>query len=334
MSSAPTGDEIWKDARWLAQAVDPRAGLIRLVDMTPDDYRDASFLDDRMFQQKPITSHLLQWGSVANSVPATARRDARWIFHIGHVGSTLIARLLGELDGVVSVREPRSLRDLTFFPAEVRARFIPPLQALFSRTFGPAGSALIKATSFVSEIAGELIPEGRPALFLYATPASFISGIMAGENSRKELAGRAEQRSDRLRSRGIALPDPRSEADLAAAAWACEMIALEAVDGPNVRWADFDRILEDMAGFLYDLAGFFAFAASPERLSEIANGPLMRRYSKATEYEYSPQLRRELLGDAKERHRADIESALAMLDAASETAPMLRKALDRAQAES
>ena len=60
----------------------------------------------------------------------------------------------------------------------------------------------------------------------------------------------------------------------------------------------------------------------------------MRRYSKATEYEYSPQLRRELLGDAKEQHRADIESALAMLDAASETAPMLRKALNRAQAES
>jgi hypothetical protein len=112
------------------------------------------------------------------------------------------------------------------------------------------------------------------------------------------------------------------------------MIALEAADGPNVRWADFDRVLEEMDGFLYELAGFFAFAASPERLSEIANGPLMRRYSKATEYEYSPQLRRELLGDAKARHRADIESALAMLDAASETAPMLRKALDRAQAES
>ena len=48
--------------------------------------------------------------------------DARWIFHIGHVGSTLISRLLGELEGVLSVREPRSLRDLTFFPADVTAR--------------------------------------------------------------------------------------------------------------------------------------------------------------------------------------------------------------------
>ena len=67
---------------------------------------------------------------------------------------------------------------------------------------------------------------------------------------------------------------------------------------------------------------------------EIANGPLTRRYSKATEYEYTPQLRQELLAKANKHHRADIESALAMLTGAAETAPLLRKALDRAQAES
>jgi hypothetical protein len=334
MSSLPTHDEIWKDARWMAQAVDPRAGLVRLVEMAPDDYRAASFLDDRMFQQKQRTSYLLPWGNVANSVPRNARRDARWIFHISHVGSTLIARLLGEIEGVVSVREPRALRDLTFFPADVRSRFISPLQALFSRTFTSNGAALIKATSFVSEIAGELIPEGHPALFLYTTPRSFISGILAGENSRKELAGRAEQRSDRLRSRGTVLPFPRNEADLAAAAWACEMTALEAADGPNIRWADFDRVLDDLEGWLRDLTKFFGFRATAGQVSEIANGPLSRRYSKATEYEYSPQLRRELLQEADARHHDDVECALAMLNEASETAPMLRKSLDRSQAES
>ena len=48
MSSAPTADEIWKDARWLAQAVDPRAGLVRLVEMTPETYRDASKFQDTL----------------------------------------------------------------------------------------------------------------------------------------------------------------------------------------------------------------------------------------------------------------------------------------------
>ena len=47
------------------------------------------------------------------------RSDARWIFHIGHVGSTLVSRLLGELAGVLAIREPRLLRDLALTPPEV-----------------------------------------------------------------------------------------------------------------------------------------------------------------------------------------------------------------------
>jgi hypothetical protein len=333
MSSAPAADEIWKDARWLAQAVDPQAGLIRLVEMTPEAYRASSFLDDRMFEQKRVT-HLLPWTDVAGPAPEGARQDARWIFHIGHVGSTLIARLLGELETVLSVREPRALRDLTFFPAEIRAQFTPVLRVLYSRTFAPEQTALTKTTSFVSEIASELVPGDGRALFLYATPRAYICGILAGENSRKELKAMAAARTARLASRGITLTPARSEAELAAAAWACEMTSLEQAAGSGMHWADFDRMLEDLEGTLRKLAEFFGFSASEARIAEVANGPLTRRYSKATEYEYSPNLRRDLLAEANDRHRADIESALAMLDAASETAPLLRKALDRAQAES
>jgi len=332
MSSAPSADEIWEDARWLAQAVDPRAGLVRLVEMKAEDYREASFLDDRMFD-RPRTSHLLQWDEVANSMPSIRRADARWIFHIGHVGSTLIARLLGELKGILSVREPRALRDLTFFPAEVRAQYTPTLRNLFSRTFAPHQAALIKATSFVSEIAPELWTPRQPAIFVYASPRNYIAGILAGENSRKELAALAESRTARLASRGIQLPPARNEAELAAGAWACEMTALEAVGeltiGPRA-WTDFDRMLEDPAKWLAILAGALRIPASDTELEAIANGPLMRRYSKATEHEYSPQLRRDLLAEAGTRHRSDIESALAMLDEAAETAPLLKQALWRA----
>jgi hypothetical protein len=144
----------------------------------------------------------------------------------------------------------------------------------------------------------------------------------------------AEMRRQRLSSRGLSFPPPQSEADLAAAAWACEMMALEATSNINVQWADFDRVLGDIGGSLRRFADFFGIPASDERLSEIASGPLTRRYSKATEYEYSPELRRELLGEAAANHHADIESALAMLSAAAETAPLLRRALERAQAES
>ena len=335
MSSAPGPDEIWKDATWLAQAIDPTKKLVRFVEMTADSYRAASFLDDRMLQNVRNV-HLLNWDDVAGAMPGAARPDARWIFHIGHVGSTLVSRLLGELDDVLAVREPRALRDLTFFPAEVRAIFVPTLQALLSRTFEPDEVAIVKATSFVGEIAAELAgPENR-ALLLYATPASYIAGILAGENSRKELTGLAETRRHRLSSRGIDLPESRNDAELAAAAWACEMTALEAAadGGASARWANFDLFLEDVEGSLSRFGDFFGLETSPEQFAAIARGPLMGLYSKATEYEYSPGLRRQLLTDAAAEHRDDIERALAMLVSASETAPLLKRALDRARAES
>src|SRR5918993_281210 len=151
MSSAPPptppAQEIVRDARWLAQALDPNSGVVRLIEMTPEDYRAASFLDDRILQG-PVNSVTRSFDEIAAAIPGEARNDARWIFHIGHVGSTLVARLLGELDGVLAVREPRILRDLA--TADRREPFVPGVRKLLSRTFGPGETALVKATSFVS----------------------------------------------------------------------------------------------------------------------------------------------------------------------------------------
>jgi hypothetical protein len=57
----------------------------------------------------------------------------------------------------------------------------------------------------------------------------------------------------------------------------------------------------------------------------------MSSYSKALEYEYSADLRRELIDEAQNYHRASIESALAMLHSAAEKSPLLARALSRAE---
>jgi hypothetical protein len=333
MSSAPTPSEIVSDARWLAQALDPASGMLRVVEMDADSYRSASFLDDRMLQDQHFAG-IVPWASVAEALPKDARTDARWIFHIGHVGSTLVARLLGELDGVLSVREPRSLRDVAMLPAERRAEFVPAIQKLMSRTFADEQTVLVKATSFVSEIAPELVPPGERALFLYAKPRAYVASILAGENSVRELSALAPSRTQRIAGRAE-LPEPTSAAGAAAAAWACEMTALEAsaeaMPNRHLAWADFDEMLDDMPGALERTATLFGFAAPAERIREIATGPLMGRYSKALEHEYSPSLRRDLITEATAAHREDIDSALAMLQSAAATSPLLARALDRAK---
>jgi hypothetical protein len=335
MSSVPTSDEIARDARWLAQALDPAAGLVRLAEMDRARYRAASFLDDRMLQE-PVNAHIVEWEAVERAIPGNARRDARWIFHIGHVGSTLLARLLGEIPNVLSVREPRFLRDITLVPPESRMPMAAKAQAIFSRTFGTDEVALIKATSFVSEIAPDLVPSGGRAMFMYATPRNYVASILAGENSVKELRMLAQVRAQRAAARIAKLDWANlSDAHLAAAAWATEITALEyaaeAMADRRVEWIDFDAMLGDMEAALARAAEFFGFPVSPVELRSIARGPLMRRYSKALEYDYSPELRRDLIDEAQAHFRREMDDALARLGAAAENSPLLARALTRTQ---
>ncbi len=331
MSSAPGSEEIARDAAWLAQALDPATGMVRLIAMDRDSYRKASFLDDRMLQA-PVDAQVVPWPQVEEAMAGERRSDARWIFHIGHVGSTLVSRLLGELGGVLAIREPRLLRDLATSPPEVRARYLPPVAKLMSRTFGEV--ACVKATSFVSEIAADLVPPGERALFMVASPRNYVASILAGENSGRELRALAESRGERLAKRAPGMPSGRTDAELAAIAWACEMTALEAAaeampDRP-IEWVDFDRMLGAMPAELSRVAKFFGVDPEPGQLAALATGPLMTRYSKALEYEYSADLRRDLIAEADAANKAAIDDALAMLKRAAEKSALLARALARA----
>jgi hypothetical protein len=269
------------------------------------------------------------------AVSGEMRSDARWIFHIGHVGSTLVSRMLGEIPGVLGIREPRLLRDLVMSPPEVRKRYVAAAPKLMSRTFAADEVACVKATSFVSEIAPELAPPGQRAMFMFASPRNYIASILAGENSVKELRMLAVTRAQRLASRVTAIGPAHSDAELAAVAWACEMTALEAsadaMADRRIMWADFDKMLADMLAALRSAADHFGFDADQSKLGEIASGPLMTRYSKALEYDYSADLRRELIADEVRRLGPQIESALAMLRSAAEKSPLLARALSRAE---
>jgi len=336
MSRAPSAVEIADDARWLAQALDANGAVVRLIEMTAAAYRAASFLDDRMLQG-PVVIETRPFAEVAAVIPAGARSDARWIFHIGHVGSTLVSRLLGELDGVLAVREPRILRDLAAMPEDRRRGIMADVGKLLSRTFADDQAALVKATSFVSEIAAGLVPPGERALFLTADPRTYIATILAGENSLKELAALAGIRAQRMSGRVAGLVPGSSAPRLAAAAWACEMTALEAaadaMTDRRLLWADFDVLLEDIETALHRIAEFFGFEAPAESVAAIARGPLMSRYSKALEFDYSPTLRRQLIDQEIGAQGREIDDALAMLERSAQVSPLLARALARARPE-
>jgi hypothetical protein len=332
VTEAPTPEPL-DTPEWLPFELDLATGRVALLRLSEAAYEAASFLDQRVLGPDSEIRRIA-WSSL--DLPPEARRDAGWIFHIGNVGSTLISRLLGELPGVLALREPLALRSFAAAPPG-DADFVR-LAALLSRTFRPEQRANVKATSFTSEIAPRLVAPGSRALFLYAAPERYLENILAGENSWQTLAALSPIRLARLKGRC-----PGLEADVtamndglkAALGWACEMTSLEqaaaALPTDAVMWLDFDRFLDDPVHHFTAIAAHFGEAVDAAAAKAICEGPLMRRYSKALEYEYSPQLRREILADARARHAAPIRDAMSWLAALESRYPAAARAIRRAR---
>ena len=318
---------------YLPFELDPASGRVALLRLDEAEYRAASFLDQRVLRPDSVLIET-EWTKLV--LPASARRDVQYIFHIGNVGSTLISRLLGELESVFALREPLLLRSFAESPPE--AEDFDRLTALLSRTFRPEQRANVKATSFTSEIADRLLPPGSKALFLHARPDRYLENILAGENSWQTLEALSPVRLSRLQSRC-----PGLEADLstmhdglrAALGWACEMSALAAAAGRlpegSLLWLDFDDFLADPLRGFGTVADHFGHETDEARTRAIVEGPLMGRYSKALDYEYSPELRRRILADSRHRHGPAIRDGLNWLAALAGRYPAVADAIRRAR---
>src|SRR3954463_163226 len=157
----PLADNLERSPELFPLVWDPATDEVTLIRLTEVDYRQASFLDARILSPR-TPRRLLAWQDLPAAAAAALRREAEnYIFHIGHVGSTLLSRMLGAHPQVFALREPAILRTLAHVHS-IPDRSCPPLQSderlsvvlkLLSRTFRPEQRAIVKATSFVSELA-------------------------------------------------------------------------------------------------------------------------------------------------------------------------------------
>src|ERR1700677_3695778 len=188
-------------------AFDVRSDHVTLIRLTRAEYENASFLDARILTPK-TPSRAIPWDQVAKSIEAAQLKEqCRFIFHIGHVGSTLLSRLLGAHPQVFALREPMVLRTfanphLMTSGGDVADRLTGILK-LLSRTFDANQASVVKATSFVSELAAGLMSRAfaLPAVAIYVSAESYMATILGGPNSRQEAKILAPSRIDRLHRR-------------------------------------------------------------------------------------------------------------------------------------
>ncbi len=329
MANDPFQRRFAADASLLPHMADLANDRVLVTLLTEPDYRHASFLDQRLLTDR-IGREWLPWDALPDLGTAAPRPD--FIFHIGHVGSTLVSRLLAEVGDVLPLREPMLLRTL----AQVAERIDRPesvwspdryrtrkRQALgwLGRGFGPGQRAIVKASSVITAIADDLTEADGRNLFLYVPLGRYIATILAGEASLAETLAQAPARMARL---AAMLPDLDAAlwqlppVTRVAMSWLCEMATAQRTlsrRDPRHLWVDFEVMLANPASAIAAQVAHFGLTTDPDRIDAVIAGPIMRQYSKAPDHGYSPDLRRQLQVQAEEAHAAAIRDAIAWVEA-------------------
>jgi hypothetical protein len=328
------------------QKVDLARDAALLVQLSEAVYRAASFLDDRILTPD-VTGRWANLSSVLGAAAAIGDpKPLHFIFHTGHVGSTLLSRLLDESGCVLSLREPLPLRTL----ADAREVLDQPesllssgdcdaleqaLLKIWSRGYSDTHSVVLKATSSACRIAVRLLERhaGAHAVYLNLAAEPYLATLLAGKNSSIDLRGHAPVRIRQLQAR-IATPLPQLHAlslgELAAMSWLAETWNQhDAVArlGVRVLPLDFDELLADIGVVVSRVAVHFKLPLDSRWLTDIARSPVLTRYSKSPDFEYSPQMRGEVLRQSRQNNAAQIAAGLRWLDRLARSHPAVAERL-------
>ena len=309
-------------------------------------YRDAGFLDQRLnFDGRlqaiwvPLERIMADQRAAAPSPPA----PSRFIFHVGHCGSTLLSRLLAGNPDLLPLREPLSLRTLAEQERLLHgpdAHMTGPewhdlmglLLRLLTRVYRDGQYALIKPSSNCNNLMAPLLTadSGHKALFLYLNLKSYLASVLRPQ-SRGALHVFAKERAFDVHhfmpDAGISL-ESLSPARLGAMNWATSMAYLvRAQDDANlsarIRIVEFEAFLRNPADTLSELFAFFEHPMQWEAAAGILRSGHMDRYAKDIRVGYTPELRAEDLAQSMRTHREEIDDAHTWLASVIERSPEL-----------
>jgi hypothetical protein len=320
--------ELSRSPSLYAQKYDSGRDSLFFVRLTREDYLAVSFLDDRMLAPG-MQGTWVPHADAEKAVASATGRPLHFIFHTGHVGSTLLSRLIDETGTVLGLREPLPLRVLADLSdmaggmpsreAQFSARMMTFLK-LWSRGFPDTHSVLLKATSSAGRLAPRLLtdsPASR-AVYLNLRAEPYLATLLAGANAMVDLKGFELERRARLRGMFADVPQPASVGELAAMSWLVESLAQQTAleqFGDHVLPLDFDLLLSNLEPTIARVLQHLGIEAPPGFSAAITRSPVLTRYSKAPkEYAYSPTMRTQLLAQARREHAGEIRAGLRFLE--------------------
>jgi hypothetical protein len=248
-------------------------------------------------------------------------RPLHFIFHSGHVGSTLLSRLLDEIPGVLGLREPVPLRTLADDydslglggVAQFNARAATFLN-LWSRGFKDTRAVVVKSTSVASRVAPTLLGMAAKSRAVYLNVAleTYLATMLASAAADDDIAAFAKLRAARLSAMlEIALPETKTKGEAIAIAWLTERLNQQITQnaaGDRVLAVDFDHMLADLPKTLARIIAHLELQAGPPVIAKLAKSAVLTRYSKAPErHAFSHADRTAKLATALRSHAEEVK---------------------------
>lgn len=333
------------------QKLDLVRSRILQIELDEPAYQAASFLDDRILGPGTRGAWLPIERVAAAAQRGPQARPLHLILHTGHVGSTLLSRLLDTTGSVLSLREPLPLRTLaeasdvlgqpeSLLSAPQFELVLDTFVLLWSRGYATTRCVVLKATSAAARVAPLLLRRNAAsrAVYLNLRAEPYLATLLAGANSPVDLRGHGVERMRRLRSR-IGTPlgslHALTPGELTAMSWLAESLTRREIldQWPDrVLAVDFDALLGDLPRVMQQVVDRLQLPADPGWLAQLGSNPALARYSKSPDHEYSPALRAQVLDQARREHRDEIRRGLEWLESMARTEKTVARVLDDASA--
>jgi hypothetical protein len=313
---------------WFCHQIDIEADRALLVRLEPAAIRAAAFLDERVLAGRS-EGFRISLAMLRERAQPCVGQAPRAIFHIGHCGSTLLARVLGELPGLRVLREPLPLRTLAALYEELplaNARMdARQWQALASAVLGLMArrepgkiGVLVKATSNCNALIGPWLALDRrsQAVLLSVRLRDYLATILKSPSARADALRFAPARlaflHRRLGDDALRLP-PLSAAERIALGWIAEgerFAEARQVHGSRVRRLDFATFLAEPEAMLGCMVAHLDLSADHSALDRVLERAQLDRYAKATEHPYDAQARAADLAESERRFAPEMRAGL------------------------
>lgn len=311
-------------ARLCAFRLDIDSDMLELIQVDRPFYRHATFLDQRSLGGRQYQGIRVRFSEITGRLDGQPARPSRWIFHMGHCGSTLISRCLDGLPDVLGLREPQPLLALAAYASErgtplarcseqMFTQWALQVKKLLSRPYDGDSKPVVKASSVATCLVSHLLGEEDRAIFLTLPLVNYLAillrdpGLRVG--ARQMVVPRLATYLERAGDDGIRLY-ALTDAEIIALTWLVDMDAgmrINAGKPPgHIGRIDFETWLQDPARGLATVASTLDLRFDDEQIQTALAQAQLGRYAKDQTQVFNSATRKHELSDARTRYAREI----------------------------